>query len=263
MCAGTLKPHMRFVMSRPCNVHDRMGPMSFDAPRRPPVSPRLVVLFALLGSFGWVLVFPLRLTHPPSGPLGMLYVVGLVLLGGVLALVLRSAVSPEQPRAKRLALIGALAVVTLGLWLPTYAWAEQGHEPWAWVAGFTIGACALSVPRAGVIVAVGLAGMAGIGAVMFDGSVVENIGYALGSGALIWLSGLLLVWLLRLVWAAEAGRDAESDLVLAHERLRMSRELHDVLGHRLGIIALKAELALISPPPIRLALLRRAGKSAK
>lgn len=168
-----------------------------------------------------------------------------------------------QPRAKRLALIGALAVVTLGLWLPTYAWAEQGHEPWAWVAGFTIGACALSVPRAGVIVAVGLAGMAGIGAVMFDGSVVENIGYALGSGALIWLSGLLLVWLLRLVWAAEAGRDAESDLVLAHERLRMSRELHDVLGHRLGIIALKAELALISPPPIRLALLRRAGKSAK
>jgi two-component system sensor histidine kinase DesK len=49
--------------------------------------------------------------------------------------------------------------------------------------------------------------------------------------------------LLRLVWAAEAGRDAEADLVLAQERLRMSRELHDVLGHRLGIIALKAELA--------------------
>jgi two-component system, NarL family, sensor histidine kinase DesK len=31
--------------------------------------------------------------------------------------------------------------------------------------------------------------------------------------------------------------------VIAQERLRTSRELHDVLGHRLGIIALKAELA--------------------
>jgi two-component system, NarL family, sensor histidine kinase DesK len=59
----------------------------------------------------------------------------------------------------------------------------------------------------------------------------------------LWLSGLLLVWLPRLVWAAEAGRDAEAGLVLAQERLRMSRELHDVLGHRLSIIALKAELA--------------------
>jgi two-component system sensor histidine kinase DesK len=59
----------------------------------------------------------------------------------------------------------------------------------------------------------------------------------------VWLTGLVLVWLLGLVWAAEAGREAEADLVLAQERLRVSRELHDVLGHRLGIIALKAELA--------------------
>jgi two-component system, NarL family, sensor histidine kinase DesK len=34
-------------------------------------------------------------------------------------------------------------------------------------------------------------------------------------------------------------REAEADLVLAQERLRVSRELHDVLAHRLGIIALK------------------------
>jgi two-component system, NarL family, sensor histidine kinase DesK len=53
----------------------------------------------------------------------------------------------------------------------------------------------------------------------------------------------VLVWLLGLLWAAEAGRDAEAGLVIAQERLRASRELHDVLGHRLGIIALKAELA--------------------
>ncbi|HEX2450715.1 MAG TPA: histidine kinase, partial [Gemmatimonadales bacterium] len=131
----------------------------------------------------------------------------------------------------------------LGLWLPAYAWAVPGQEPWAWVAGFAIGACALAVPRAGAIVAVGLGAIAAVGAVVFDGSVVQNLGFALGSAAVVWLTGLVLVWLLGLLWAAEAGREAEADLVLTQERLRVSRELHDVLGHRLGIIALKVELA--------------------
>jgi len=217
--------------------------MSPDHPRRLRISPRLVVLGALLVSYGWALVFPLRLTRPPSGLLAAAYVVGLVLFGGALALVLRSAVSPEQSQRTRIGLVGVLVIVTLGLWLPAYAWAVPGQEPWAWVAGFAIGACALVVPRSGVVVAVGLGAMAAAGAVVFDGSVVQNLGFALGSAAVVWLTGLVLVWLLGLLWAAEAGREAEAELVLAQERLRVSRELHDVLGHRLGIIALKAELA--------------------
>ena len=180
---------------------------------------------------------------PPSALLATTYVVGIALFGGALALVLRSAVSPEQSQRTRITLIGVLAIVTLGLWAPAYAWAVPDQEPWACMAGFAIGACALAVPRAGVMVTVGLGAMAAAGAVVFDGSVVENLGFALGSAAVVWLTGLVLVWLLGLVWAAEAGRQAEADLVLAQERLRVSRELHDVLGHRLGIIALKAELA--------------------
>jgi two-component system, NarL family, sensor histidine kinase DesK len=217
--------------------------MSPDHPRCLRISPRLVVLGALLVSYGWALVFPLRLTRSPSGLLAAAYVVGLVLFGSALALVLRSAVSPEQSQRTRIGLVGVLVIVTLGLWLPAYAWAVPGQEPWAWVAGFAIGACALVVPRAGVVVAVGLGAMAAAGAVVFDGSVVQNLGFALGSAAVVWLTGLVLVWLLGLLWAAEAGREAEAELVLAQERLRVSRELHDVLGHRLGIIALKAELA--------------------
>jgi two-component system, NarL family, sensor histidine kinase DesK len=217
--------------------------MSPDRRRRLQISPRLVVLGALLVSYGWALIFPLRLSQPPSGLLGTTYVVGLALFGGALALVLRSAVSPDQSQRTRIALVGVLVIVTLGLWAPAYAWAVPGDEPWAWMAGFAIGASALAVPRAGVVVAIGLGAMAAAGAVVFDGSIAENLGFALGSAAVVWLTGLVLVWLLGLVWAAEAGREAEADLVLAQERLRMSRELHDVLGHRLGIIALKAELA--------------------
>src|SRR5918997_640110 len=220
-----------------------VDPMSRNRPRRSGISPRLVVLGTLFTSYAWAVVVPLRLTGPPSAPMTAVYVVGLALFGGALALVLRAAVSPGQSPRTRIRLIGLLVVVSLGLWPPSFAWAEPGSEPWAWVAGFAIGASALAVPRAGVLVAVGLGVMAVIGAVVFSGAATASLGVALGSGGVVWLTGLVLVWLLGLLWAAEAGRDAEAGLVIAQERLRVSRELHDVLGHRLGIIALKAELA--------------------
>src|SRR5215218_9226208 len=223
--------------------------------RRDAISPRLVVLGALLVSFAWALVLPLRLTRPPSALLTAVFVVVLALFGGALALVLRAAVSPGQSPRTRVRLIALLVIVSLGLWLPSFAWAEAGSQPWASVAGFVIGASALAVPRAGVVVAVGLGVMVVNGAVVFDGAVAANLGIALGSGVVVWLTGLVLVWLLGLLWAAEAGRDAEAGLVIAQERLRVSRELHDVLGHRLGIIALKAELAadLAATDPARAA----------
>ena len=90
--------------------------MSPDRPRLLQLSPRLVVLGALLVSYGWALIFPLRLTRPPSGLLATTYVVGLALFGGALAMVLRSAVSPEQSQRTRIALVGILVVVTLALW---------------------------------------------------------------------------------------------------------------------------------------------------
>ncbi|WP_369134044.1 sensor histidine kinase [Modestobacter sp. I12A-02662] len=217
--------------------------MSPDRPRRSPISPRLVVLGTLLLSYAWALVVPLRLTRPPSALTTAVYGLGLALFAGALALVLRAAVSPGQPRHVRIRLIGLLVVVALALWPPSFAWAEAGSEPWGWVAGFVIGASALAVPRAGVVVAVGLGATAVVGAVVFAGDAAASLGTAIGSGLVVWLTGLVLVWLLDLLWAAEAGRDAVADLVIAEERLRVSRELHDVLGSRLGIIALKAELA--------------------
>lgn len=217
------------------------------------MSPRLVVFGVLLASYAWAVVFPLRLSRPPSALLAAAYVAGLALFGVALALVLRAAVSPGQSTRSRLGLVGVLVAVTAGIWLPAYAWAEAGEEPWAWMAGFAVGASALADRRGGAVAAVVLAGGAVIGAEVFDGSVVANLGIVLGAAAAVWLMGLVLVWLLGLVWAAEAGRDAEAGLVLAQERLRVSRELHDVLGHRLGIIALKAELAagLAAVDPVR------------
>ena len=217
--------------------------MNRDRPHRRTVSPRLVVLAVLISSFVWALVFPVRLTRPPSAAPATVYGVGLALFAVAMALVLRAAVSPDQPARARLWSIIALVAVSLALWLPAYAWAEPGKTPWAWLAGFAVGAVVLAHPMAGAGVAAGFGVMAVLGALAFDGSAVVNLAVVLGVALLLWLAGLVLVWLLRLLSAAEAGRDAEAGLATAQERLRVSRELHDVLGHRLGIIALKAELA--------------------
>ena len=216
-------------------------------------SPRLAVLSALVFGFVWVVVLPLRLSRPPSVALTVVYGAGLAVFGLALITVLWAAVSPELPGRRRRGAFAGLAAVTLVLWLPAFAWAEPGETPWAWLAGFAAGATALAHRPVGVGMAAGMGVAAALGAVVFGGSVVRNVAFVLGSALTLWLAGVLLVWLLRLLAEAEAGRAAESGLAIAQERLRVSRELHDVLGHRLGIIALKAELAadLVATDPAR------------
>ncbi|MFE4975422.1 sensor histidine kinase [Kitasatospora sp. NPDC056651] len=51
-------------------------------------------------------------------------------------------------------------------------------------------------------------------------------------------------WLTAAVWELDAAREAQSRLAVAEERLRFSRDLHDVMGRNLTTIALKSELAV-------------------
>ncbi|MDV7988806.1 sensor histidine kinase [Rhodococcus sp. IEGM 1374] len=53
----------------------------------------------------------------------------------------------------------------------------------------------------------------------------------------------LSAWLLRIVTELDAARDAAAALSVAEERLRFSRDLHDVVGRALSAIAVKSELA--------------------
>ncbi|MBY6412676.1 sensor histidine kinase [Rhodococcus sp. BP-252] len=53
----------------------------------------------------------------------------------------------------------------------------------------------------------------------------------------------LSIWLLRIVSELDASRHAASALSVAEERLRFSRDLHDVVGRALSAIAVKSELA--------------------
>ncbi|MEU9073672.1 sensor histidine kinase [Kitasatospora sp. NPDC048538] len=51
-------------------------------------------------------------------------------------------------------------------------------------------------------------------------------------------------WLTSVVWELDAARETQSRLAVAEERLRFSRDLHDVMGRNLTTIALKSELAV-------------------
>ncbi|WP_063792597.1 histidine kinase [Streptomyces atriruber] len=51
-------------------------------------------------------------------------------------------------------------------------------------------------------------------------------------------------WTLSVMWEADRAREVEARLAVAEERLRFGRDLHDVMGRNLAVIALKSELAV-------------------
>ncbi|MEU4619663.1 histidine kinase [Actinoplanes sp. NPDC023801] len=53
----------------------------------------------------------------------------------------------------------------------------------------------------------------------------------------------LWIWILDLTEQAHASKDAEARLAVTEERLRFARDLHDLVGHSLSVIAVKSELA--------------------
>ncbi|MGW1706334.1 sensor histidine kinase [Streptomyces sp. NPDC002206] len=51
-------------------------------------------------------------------------------------------------------------------------------------------------------------------------------------------------WMLDAMWKLREARDVQARLAVAEERLRFGRDMHDVLGRNLAVIALKSELAV-------------------
>jgi two-component system sensor histidine kinase DesK len=92
------------------------------------------------------------------------------------------------------------------------------------------------VTVATLAVAVGVAWWTG-GSVVRYALITASIGLSVAA-----MSGLP-AWLWDLLTQAQAGRAAQARLATTQERLRFARDVHDLLGHNLSVIALKAELA--------------------
>ncbi len=79
------------------------------------------------------------------------------------------------------------------------------------------------------------------------GSIVQaspqDIGWACTLSLSIGAGQTSIVYALGMVQELRAARDELARLAVAEERLRFARDLHDLLGHNLTLIALKSELA--------------------
>jgi two-component system sensor histidine kinase DesK len=76
------------------------------------------------------------------------------------------------------------------------------------------------------------------------GEVLFTAGITVFGVGLSMLGSRCGAWTLAVLWEAERSRDIEARLAVAEERLRFGRDLHDVMGRNLAVIALKSELAV-------------------
>ncbi|MER7894961.1 sensor histidine kinase [Streptomyces sp. NPDC096046] len=63
-------------------------------------------------------------------------------------------------------------------------------------------------------------------------------------GVFIAFTAVFSVWLLNAVYELDEARETRARLAVAEERLRFGRDLHDVMGRNLAVIALKSELSV-------------------
>lgn len=174
----------------------------------------------------------------------VLGIIGIVAFGAAQAGALYAVVTPwwsEATRRRLLAGFAAAAVLSVPLVGPVGA---DEWETWAWLGGSIVGSAPLLVRRRAAVlatvatlaVAVGVAWWTG-GSVGRYTVITVSIGLSVAA-----MSGLP-AWLWDLLAQAQAGRAAQARLATTQERLRFARDVHDLLGHNLSVIALKAELA--------------------
>ncbi|WP_433263220.1 sensor histidine kinase [Actinosynnema sp. CS-041913] len=160
--------------------------------------------------------------------------IGVVLFAAAHAGVLYAAVSPVA-RGPWLVAFAVASLLTVPLLAPV---AAGRWETWAWVGASLVGTAPVLVRRWWAVV-LGVVAVA----VVLAGDPLRALLITGGVGVGLALVHVLPVWLWDLLVQVQDGREARARLAVIEERLRFARDVHDLLGHRLTVIALKAELA--------------------
>lgn len=135
----------------------------------------------------------------------------------------------DERRTEGLLLLGAIATLATAL-------AAVLENEWMALVVYLSVAAALVLPiRLAVAGVVAAAAAAAVIVGADEPVVIQALMFGLLILAVRRLSGL--------VEELEAARARVADLAVSEERLRLSRDLHDLLGHNLSVIALKSELA--------------------
>ncbi|MEH0982982.1 sensor histidine kinase [Micromonospora sp. CPCC 205556] len=158
--------------------------------------------------------------------------------------VLYAAVTPWlAQRWRRRFQLGLAAVAALSV--PLVGPVAAGAWPtWAWLGASLVGMTPLLFrPRAAVVAAVGCVATSLAVAAATGGELGTHLAVTGGVGVGIAAVNGVQVWFWDLLVAARQGQEARARLAAAEERLRFARDVHDLLGQDLTVIALKAELA--------------------
>jgi two-component system sensor histidine kinase DesK len=139
------------------------------------------------------------------------------------------------------------AVVVAVLALPLQADDDRSVRALALLLALTVAVLAVSLTL-GSRTLLGCAAAVGAVVAVTEVAADNPAAWVVGglSTLIVWgmaLSFRISGWMLGVVWEQERSRTVHARLAVAEERLRFSRDLHDVVGRTLSAIAVKSELA--------------------
>ncbi|MFJ8147381.1 sensor histidine kinase [Streptomyces sp. NPDC096094] len=161
-------------------------------------------------------------------------------------------------RSQPVRLMWGLAVVTTVIAIAAVGIAERGPggevdtaagSVYGGVMCFGAGVITLGLRERRRVVAVvgGFALVAGVITLPLGMPALASVGLAglvLVTGGFLAFTSIFSVWLLHTVYTLDDAKETRTRLAVAEERLRFGRDLHDVMGRNLAVIALKSELAV-------------------
>ncbi len=202
---------------------------------------RTVTLVVLATNGSMALILPaVGLWREPAPLRVALGALGILLFSAAQAAVLHALVTPwlgAVARRRAVLAFAAAAVVSVPLAGPV-----GGTWPtWSWLAACIVGVLpVLTRPRTAVAAS---AATIAVALLLDRDTPADAAVIAAGVGSGIAAINKLQVWFWDLLVQAEQGRAAQAQLAATEERLRFARDVHDLMGHQLSVIALKAELA--------------------
>lgn len=197
----------------------------------PPASAYTLLPWLLMGLGAFSSLLDGTAPHPWIGGAGLLAFTSLYV-----AVSFRAFVKEKRESRATLGILGAMAAIT-------YALSLSYGGTWLFFFPLLSLACGavLRERKLGLAVMV-LASSAGAISGMEAGEVWDNVTIAYGT----FLSGMVTAAVLSLSQTVRELRDTRQELArtaVEKERLRFSRDLHDLLGHTLSVIVVKSEAA--------------------
>jgi two-component system sensor histidine kinase DesK len=155
---------------------------------------------------------------------------------------------PKHPKASTWLTIIVLTVLSLVLVL-------LGGSAWLGLFFYTCGYVGGSLPVRWTILTATVIALLATAIGWFTGIGWLNLVQTIVFIPAIIIITRVVMWSITTSWALDTARKELARLAVTTERLRIARDLHDLLGHNLSLITLKSELAgrLISVAPERAA----------